>query len=281
MGLEVFRFLGFRNREIIVLATHQVVRGGYWALWLAALVAFGIIGLIKGFLNTLLSLFGNLASVGVAVLCAKPVAKFLDNVFGLVSKLGDKIAGTINGVTPFMSDPSRTSLTGEQLRNVMPNNSLYDRALRLFVEDGRTFQLVEDTAEARQALDQDIVNYIGGRVGAVLAIVIAAVVMFILLRIALLLLSRLFNALSKNKAVSGLDKTLGLVFGLLKGAIIISLVLGIFYLVANETVNGWIEGSTVTKWVYNYICQFIEWAVTKFSLPKVITDLFPQTIPNP
>ena len=31
---------------IIVLATHQVIQGGFWALWLAALVAFGIIGLI-------------------------------------------------------------------------------------------------------------------------------------------------------------------------------------------------------------------------------------------
>ena len=31
---------------IIVLATHQVIQGGFWALWLAAFVAFGIIGLI-------------------------------------------------------------------------------------------------------------------------------------------------------------------------------------------------------------------------------------------
>ncbi len=31
---------------VIVLATHQVIQGGYWALWLAALVAGGIMGLI-------------------------------------------------------------------------------------------------------------------------------------------------------------------------------------------------------------------------------------------
>ncbi len=31
---------------IIVLATRQVIQGGFWALWLAAFVAFGIIGLI-------------------------------------------------------------------------------------------------------------------------------------------------------------------------------------------------------------------------------------------
>ena len=250
---------------------------------ISVLALFGIIGLIKGFLNTLLSLFGNLASVGVAVLCAKPVAKFLDNVFGIVSKLGDKIAGTINGVTPFQSGVSQVAdnvLTGSELKEIMPSGSLYERAMKLFVEDGRVFELTEDTEAARQTLDKDILSYIGGRVGAILTIVIAWFVMFILLRIAVLLLARLFNAMSKNRSISGLDKLIGLLFGLLKGALIISLTLGIFYLIANETVNGWIEGSTVTKWIYNYICQFIEWAVNKFNLPKVITDLFPQTIPH-
>jgi|GEM_PF-4916174 len=43
---------------------------------IAVLALFGIIGMIKGFLNTLISFFGNLASIGVAILCAKPVANF-------------------------------------------------------------------------------------------------------------------------------------------------------------------------------------------------------------
>lgn len=244
---------------------------------IAVLALFGIIGMIKGFLNTLISFFGNLASIGVAILCAKPVAKFLDSVFGIVSKIGDKIAGGLANIKPFASNIAAVGdnvLTGAELKEYMPSGSLYERALKLFVEDGKEFTMTTETAEQ---MDTQVVQYIGQRVAGILAIVIAAIVMFILLRVAILLLAKLFNALSKNKAIGGLDKAVGLVFGLLKGAILVSLVLGIFYLIANETVNGWIENSVVTKWIYNYICQFIEWGVNKFNLPKVITDLFPQT----
>ena len=244
---------------------------------IAVLALFGIIGMIKGFLGTLISLFGNLASVGVAVLCAKPVAKFLDSIFHIVTGIGDKIASGLTHITPFASNIPAVSdnvLTGAELKDYMPSGSLYERALKLFVEDGKEFTMTTETVEQ---MDTQVIHYIGERVAAILAIVIAAVVMFILLKVAILLLARLFNALSKNKAVSGLDKVVGLLFGLLKGALIVSLTLGIFYLIANETVNGWIEGSVVTKWIYNYICQFIEWAVHKFNLPDVITNLFPQT----
>ena len=249
---------------------------------ISILVLFGVIGMIKGFLGTLLSLFGNLASIGVAILCAKPVAKFFDSIFHIVTNIGDKIATGLTHITPFASNipavSDGTALTGAELKEYMPSGSLYERALKLFVEDGKEFTL--GTGEDAVALaDSEVVHYIGERVAGVLAIVIATIVMFILLRIGILLLAKLFNALSKNRAISGLDKVLGLTFGLLKGALIISLALGIFYLIANETVNGWIENSVVTKWVYNYICQFIEWAVSKFNLPEVITNLFPTQQP--
>ena len=235
---------------------------------ISVLALFAVIGMIKGFLNTLLSLFGNLASVGVAILCAKPVAKFLDSVFNIVSKLGEQITKTITDVNPFESGIEAVSdsvLTGTELKQYLQSGgTIYRKALGLFVEDAHEF-----------TNDVDVVNYLGAQVARIAAIVIATIVMFVLLRIAVKLLAKLFDALSKNKAVSGLDRAIGLTFGLLKGAIIVCLTLGIFYLIANQTVNGWIEGSVVTKWMYNYICQFIEWAVNHFNLPSVITNLFP------
>ena len=91
----------------------------------------------------------------------------------------------------------------------------------------------------------------------------------------ILLLSKLFDALTKNKAIGGLDRAVGLLFGLLKGAVLVTLVLGVFYLIANTTVDGWIQNSIVTKWMYQYVCQLVDWAVTKFSLPDAIKNLFP------
>lgn len=232
---------------------------------LCVLVLFGIIGIWKGFLNTIISLFGNLASLAVAILCAKPVSSFLDKIFNIVGGIGGKIAESLAPtITPFES--GITELTGSGLKTYLANDGLsfQERLFNLFIEDSATF-----------TTDAEVVKYIGERIAGVAALVIAVVVMFIVIRIGILLLAKLFNALTKNKAISGLDRAMGLLFGLLKGAILVSLVLGVFYLIANTTVNEWIQNSTITKWVYQYICDFIDWAVENFNLPEVITNLFP------
>lgn len=232
---------------------------------LCVLVTFALIGMWKGFLNTLISLFGNIASIAVAVLCAKPVSAFLDKIFGIVGGIGGKIAeGLAATITPFAS--GATELTGATLKTYLANDGLTftERLFNLFIEDSAVF-----------TTDAQVVQYIGERIAGVVALAIAVIVMFIVIRIAILLLAKLFDALTKNKAIGGLDRAMGLLFGLLKGALLVSIVLGVFYMFANNTINGWIQDSTITKWVYQYICEFVDWAVTNFNLPEVITNLFP------
>ena len=198
-------------------------------------------------------------------MCARPVSGFLDKVFGIVGSIGGKIAESLAPtITPFES--GATELTGAGLKTYLANDGLtfQERLFSLFIEDSVTF-----------TSDANVVQYIGERIAGVAAIVIAIIVMFIVIRVAILLLAKLFDALTKNKAIGGLDRAMGLLFGLLKGALLVSIVLGVFYLIANNTVNGWIQDSTITKWVYQYICEFVDWAVKNFNLPDVITHLFP------
>ena len=247
---------------------------------LCALAVFGIVGMIKGFLNTIISLFGNLASLVIAVLSAKPVSQFLDKIFNIVGGIGGNIAkGLTSTVTPFQSaNGSLTTLTGADLKTYLANDGLtfQERLFSLFIEDSKTFTVDATNSSPLVSADASVVQYIGEKVAAIIALVIAVVVMFILLRIAIMLLAKLFDALTKNKAIGGLDRSVGFLFGLVKGALLVSVVLGVFYLLANTTVNGWIENSTITKWLYQYICSFVDWAVTNFNLPEFITTLFPS-----
>ena len=232
---------------------------------IAVLLVFAIVGMVKGFLNTLLSLFSSLASLGVAIFCAKPVAKFLDSVFGIVSKIGGSIASGLSGSIKPFADGATETITGEYVKNYLANDGLtfQERLYKLFIEDSATF-----------TTDAEVVNYIGNRIAAVAALIIAAVVVYIVLRIAVLLLAKLFDALTKNRAISGLDRAMGLIFGLLKGALMVCLVLGVFYLLANSTVQGWIDNSTVTNWIYQYVTEFVEYIVGKYNMPEFITTLF-------
>ena len=248
---------------------------------IVVLLLFATIGTIKGFLNTILSLFSTIASLAVAILCAKPVAKFLNSVFGIVQKIGGKIASGITNITPFGSnyEAAANGLTGAELKDYINANNpgFKEKVYNLFIEDSVSFNYTE-TATTAEAVDQNIVQYIGERLAGVISVVIATVAVFILLKIAVLLLSKLFDALTKNRAISGIDRTLGLIFGLAKGALLVCIVLGVAYLVANTTVQGWIDNSTVTRWIYKYVTEFIGYIAHKFELPGYITSIFPAIV---
>ena len=236
---------------------------------ITVLVIFGIIGMAKGFLNTIISLFGNLASLAIAFFTAKPVSSFLDKTFGIVSKLASKIAPSFSAIAPLPegSDLAEATLTGADLKTYLSTDGLtfQERLISMFINDETVF-----TSNA------EIVEYISGTIAGIAAMVISAVVMFILIRIAILLLAKLFDALTKNKAIGGLDRVVGLLFGLLKGALLVFVVLSVFYLIANTTVDGWIQNSVVTKWLYQYVCQIVDSIVSKFNLPDIIKSIFPS-----
>ena len=230
---------------------------------LAVLLVFTIIGMVKGFLNTLISIFSSVASLGVAILCSKPVASFLDKLFHIVEGIGGKIAGTITGVTPFQTAEANgspiTQYSGSALKeSTISENGLLNRLYKLFIEDSATFNVVEEGGTANYvASDLNITTYIGERVAAVISLVIATIVVFILLRIAVLLLSKLFKAITKNRAIGGIDRTMGMAFGFAKGALIVSLVLGVFYLIADATLYDLITNSTsIISKVFLHLCRF-------------------------
>ena len=246
---------------------------------IAVLVVFAIIGMVKGFLNTLLSLFSTLASFGVAVFCAKPVSKFFNNVFNLVGFISSKLIGTLTGsITPFQTAETNgqtlADMTGAQIKEYFASDGLsfQERIFSLFIDDSATFEYAESAA----ASDQNVVKFIAEHLAAIISVVVSAIIVFILIKIAVLLLSKLFNAITKIRAINGIDRTLGLLVGVIKASFIICLTLGIFYLLANNTIESWIENSTVTKWIYNYVAQLVDKLADNLNLPSFITTLFPN-----
>lgn len=242
---------------------------------IAVLLVFAIIGMVKGFLNTLLSLFSTLASFGVAIFCAKPVSQFLNKIFNFVGFIASKLVGPLTGtITPFETSGATEALTGAQVKEYFAADGLsfQERIFSLFIDDSATFEYMESAA----ASDQNVIQFIAEGLAAIISVIVSAILVFILIKIAVLLLSKLFNAITKIRAINGLDRTLGLLVGVIKASFLICLTLGVFYLLANNTVQGWIDNSTVTKWVYNYVTQLVDMLADKLNLPEFITTLFPS-----
>lgn len=220
---------------------------------IAILGIFAIIGFVKGFLNTLVSLFGNLASLAIAIILAKSVANFLNNTFTLVEKLGNWIlTGIVHLLPEFI--PSE-SMTGQQIIDSLGAHGLLGKIIGLFVDSSVTYVDLEH-----------LESTLSVSLGNAVLIVFTVIALFILIRIALALLSKLFDAITKNRALSGLDRIMGFVFGLAKGILFVGVILGALYVLnvlpfIGSWFNGLVEESVVVKWMYEYLRQFFNWVI--------------------
>lgn len=85
------------------------------------------------------------------------------------------------------------------------------------------------------------------------------VVLFVLIKLVIFILSRLFDSItSSSSALSGLNRLLGLVFGVAKGAVAVGMALALSVLVAKVVFTAEIEAqisqtNEITRIVYGYV----------------------------
>lgn len=196
---------------------------------IAILIIAAIIGLAKGFFESLLSLFGTGLALVAAYFAGVPVANFLN---GIVD---------INGFIAGLLTDWGVAADGKV--NILFQTFTVDKAA----------------------------NFV--------TIVLSIVVVFILIKLAILLLSKLFDSATKNNsALSGLNRLLGLVFGAVKGAVFVGILLVATSLVStvafSQQINDEISKNQMTNFVYNYVDTWVQ-DTLKDQLRKWIGD--PET----
>lgn len=101
------------------------------------------------------------------------------------------------------------------------------------------------------------------KIAALCTIVLAIVIVWILIKLAIFLLSRLFDsAVSKSNALSGLNRVLGLFFGAVKGAAIVLVVLGLLFCASllpfvGDKLEKPIMKSGFTQKIYVYVGEWV------------------------
>lgn len=230
---------------------------------IAILFIFAIVGFVKGFLNSILSLFGNLASLALAIVIVEPCAKFFDKLFHLVDWLGGLI---IKGISHILPDIAAVggSMSGEAVVTELNGHDLLGKLVALFVDKSATYGTGEGMLDLSVELSK--------KMGAFATTVFTVIIMFILIRIGILILSKVFDAITKKRALSGLDRLLGFVLGAVKGAIFVSVGLIILHTLSTliPGIQDMISASKFTNWLYGYINQLIQWFLNSIDLTKII-----------
>ena len=205
---------------------------------IAILVISAIIGLYKGFLQSLINLCGTLLTLILAIWLANPMCNLLDNWFSLSGALGNSVSGTVagyceSGTLPWIIDKFAGLLLGA------------DYATRYTINSPEFITVLSDA------------------IGHILGVVISAIILFILIKILIKLLSKLFDIITRNRTVNSLDKFLGFLLGTVKGALTCFCICGITYLLSSVLpflqglITPLLDNSSIGATFYHWVCSVI------------------------
>ena len=223
---------------------------------LVAVLAFSIIRFgVKGLICSILGMGKFILAFLVSLALGKPVAVWLAN--GIV---GNAVSNSVYSKIYGYFDGGK-SMT--EFFESIPDGFL--KLIRLFGADVDALEARFGTAEGTEAVIQEMSDYISSPIARTASSIIAYVVIFI---VAFIVLSIVIKGLSKIKipVVTKLDKILGVVFGLVLGALTVAFIstatYSILELVAamkgNEEVMKIYSDSYVFKFIYDLrIFEFI------------------------
>ncbi|MBQ8615291.1 MAG: CvpA family protein [Clostridia bacterium] len=181
-----------------------------------ALIISALIGLKKGFLKSVLSIFSWGVCLLIAIFSAKYVAGWINGLFDFAGLMGDKISSGLTKSNEFFGTSINAFANKEEIINNLPSNL-----------NGLLKQLIKSVFSTN-AVDMTSTETIGSFVGSVLGeismVIISGILVFIVLKIVVALLSKLFDNIEKTKVIGGLNKILGLVLGLARAALIIIII---------------------------------------------------------
>lgn len=202
-------------------------------LLILIIVVCAIIGIVKGFFDSILSLVGTGLALAVSVFTAKYVANFINKIFNFEEFLLTKIdEATTEGVI---------TIFGVDLQN---------------------------TEVAKFAVW-----------------VVSIIIVFIIVKLAIFILSKIFESVVKNSpTMGGINRVLGMVFGIVKGGVTVLGLLAVCSLLAQVPGIGTpiyeqITNTTITSGIYKYVDEFVEKNLTKENIQDII-ERFESEVSN-
>ena len=232
---------------------------------LVFLLLISLIGFCKGFVNSLISFFSSALSLTASFFLAKPLSNLINNWFNIIPKLANSISNQIGG---FFADFS--NLTGSQIMAEKCSASgLLKIAMNFFVKPETTY------------LDKsDVVSNISTGAGNLILMAICLIVAYILIKLILLLISKLFGKLKQHSSsLSFIDRFLGMLFGILKGAVIVFAIFVVINMFQSlPAVSNFLDttfaNSSIAKPIYNFVNNLVSKYLSNINFSDAIISLF-------
>lgn len=223
---------------------------------IALVVLFALIGLHKGFFKSVISMISTLVVIVISFFLAGPFARLINKLYDFTGLIAEKLCSAIASMGAFYSKPIPEGVSGAEIVESIPAST------NGFLKKLMSYVLKPLSANDIQG--ETVANIVSGAFASIIMTIIAGIILFIAIKIIISLASRLFDNITRNKVFGSVNKILGLVFGAIKGFLIVvvfSVVLTLLTVVplVNRKLSPIIQDHTkIARPIYNYTDEFME-----------------------
>ncbi len=232
MNINVFGLFSFGVIDVVIVLL---------------VVAFIVIGWKKGFLEKIINMASSIFGLIASILLARPFSNVLRGWFG------SSLDVSIRDYLISRSDLFTAQLNGENLRAALEGLSLPNFMVDWLIE----------TINAQPVADS-IINSIAPLILSLALLVIAFIILFFGSMILFLLLRLLARGITSIPVIKQIDKVLGVLFGLLKVAVLVYVVLFVLALLINIP--------AINNLIYNFLDVDMQLSTDNFRLSKYLYD---------
>ena len=220
------------------------------------LVIFGLIGFKKGFFKSVISMLSTIVVIIISIFCASPLARLLNKFYDFTGLIGKGMRNGIASMGAFYSQPIPEGVSGAELVNNIPSST------NGFLKKLMSYAL--NPLSASDVQGATVAEIVSGAFASVIMLIISGILLFILIKIILAIATRLFENITRNRVFGATNKILGLVFGALKGLIIVfifSIILTFLTVIPaiNTKISPAIQDhSIIARPIYNFTDEMVE-----------------------
>lgn len=235
---------------------------------------FIVVGCLKGFVFSILSLFGGTVNFTLSIVLCRPVSNLINNIFKLDSALVTSFSSKLSKLSSNF-DISLSSFNSEADLNSYITNTINNSSLSSFSKKILN-NSINITPEDIQNTDITLNNIISKSLATFISIIISFIIIFILIYLLLWLISFLSRKANQISDIKFTDRLLGTIFGFIRGTLIIVFM---FIILSFFSETGLLSGlfnqihqSPIGNWLYSNINNFTDKYINLKDIAKNIID---------
>lgn len=222
------------------------------------LIVFIAIGFWKGLIFSLLSVFSTFVNFCISIFLARPITNLLNNWFGMENAICNGFMSKFSSATPLfdtnMVGMTKSEISKHVAQTLSDGNVPFKKILSAMIKISPEQIEAKETCTLNQILSKSF--------SAFFSLIIGFIISFAIIYLILWIISLITKKAREVDGIRITDRILGVLFGLIKGFLFITLLFSILSFFNEDgslkSVFDYIGQSQLGSWIFNVVKGIVD-----------------------